>query len=72
MELEQPPISVNDSIHIGSMMMADPLIHQHGQCACQVKHLLSTVAIKTKVSLHLYCNTYLQPGGGDNPFKTYI
>ncbi len=26
-----PPISVNDSVHIGSMMMADPLIHQHGQ-----------------------------------------
>ncbi len=25
------PISVNDSIQIGSVMMADPLIHQHGQ-----------------------------------------
>ncbi len=37
-ELEQrvlsPPISVNDSVHIGSvMLMADPLIHQHGQRA---------------------------------------
>ncbi len=26
-----PPISVNDRIHIRSVMMADPLIHQHGQ-----------------------------------------
>ncbi len=25
-----PPISVNDSIHIRSVTMADPLIHQHG------------------------------------------
>ncbi len=25
------PISLNDSVPIGSMMMADPLIHQHGQ-----------------------------------------
>ncbi len=31
-----PPISVNDSFDIGSMMMADPLIHQHGQCVIKL------------------------------------
>ncbi len=25
------PVPVNDSIHIGSVMMADPLIYLHGQ-----------------------------------------
>ncbi len=31
-----PLISVNDSFDIGSMMMADPLIHQHGQCVIKL------------------------------------
>ncbi len=31
-----PPISVNDSFDIGSMMMADPLIHQHRQCVIKL------------------------------------
>ncbi len=43
---------MNDSIHIGSvMMMADPLIHQHGQRASQAPLTLVKQSIDIAESL---------------------